>query len=926
MDINAQKYTYISPVDALEDHYYLHNAGENTACVVYLHGHGSHGDQPFTRKDVAGFLHPLIKMYNLSIVSPNLRDNAWMSPAAVTDLAVLLTGLKKKYSFSRFLFICGSMGGTGGLIFATLHPELVDGLGIMGGVTDIAEYCKYCAGMPDKPIMQEICQAITGVYTAEDYKKHCVLDNFEKLTMPLCFYHGGDDPVMPVSGMLELQRRMNDFPSAEFRVVPGTHDAPLAYMAEILEKISGLQDFDLLNKREHATARDGNPAGGVRDGYNFFAYYQGEYYIDHPDEVPECVRHARSIAYALANLPLDFAPDQMFFGGAELYFPARLPAGICPEDFQKKSAVSADNCQRGFAVGWDHTAADNRMLVEKGLGDFISRAQKAFERYHSPESMAMLISLKAVSDFFIRAANFWQEKRPQEAARLRHVATAPPETFAEALQLVWLIFIILEAQGRFHNALGRMDQYLYEVFRKDSIDKSTALNMLCHIFCKVEGLHQVTNICIGGVKPDGSDAVNELSYLILQAVGIVKSVSANLSARVHENIPDDFLRACIRLISTGIGFPAIMNDAVYISSLQKCGIPLEAARDYALFGCVEGNIPGRAPAWSDSRFNLAERFMEVVERLEEFSGYDGFYQAFAESVRNGLNEHLQNYNKKLLAFPADKFPDPLLSALTGDCIAAGKDINAGGAEFPRQHGVGMVGPATIADSLAAVKKLVFEEKRIGKKELLAALHDNFKNAEVLRQTLINCAPKFGNDDPYVDSIFADIVKLCGETANGMRCCDGGFLKSCMASNINNVACGRQIPATPDGRLAGEPLSDAASPSCGMDRSGPTAFINSITVPDYSAQNCTVVNMRFTPDMFADDSGVERMLVLLKKFISGKGHEIQFNVTDNEVLLKAVDEPEKFADLTVRVSGFSALFVRLSPEVQKDIIRRNIYGK
>lgn len=923
--MKAEKYTFTSSVDGLEENYYLHDAGSNTACLVWLHGHGSLGDQPFTRKDVNELLVPMVKMYDLSLFSPDLRGNAWMSPAAVTDLRDMLQLLKKEYGFSRFLFLCGSMGGTGALIFASQYPELVDGIGIMGGATDIARYRKYCAGRENKT-SREIYQAITENYSPEDFEKHNVCSNFANLKMPLCFYHGADDTVMPVSEMLELEKRMADFTSSEFKIVPGTHDAPLAFMQEIFAKISGLKDFRQVYEREHATAPDGGPMSGRLTGYNLFLFYQGEYWKTADEEKAVCIRHAESIRYALENLPLDFPEDQMFFGGIELFFRSELPPAISLDDYQENVSLASEKCLRNFSAGWSHTAPDYSTLMKEGLGGFITRAKSAYKKFRTEESLAMLISLQAVSEFFLRAADFSQSKRPVEASILRKNAWQAPDSFAGAIQLMWGIFIILEAQKRGHNALARMDQYLYENFRNDSIDKTTALNMLCHLFCKIEGLHQITNICIGGMKPDGSDACNELSFLILEAADRVHSASTNLSARINRNTPERFLRACIKLISTGIGFPALMNDHVFMASLQKCGIPLEAARDYALFGCVEGNIPGRAPAWSDSRFNLAENFCTVLEKLEDFETYQELFDAFSDSVKAAFRLHIEQFNTNLLKYPVDKFPDPLLSALTGSCIDKGMDINAGGADFPRQHGVGIVGPATVCDSLAAVKKLVFEEKRICKKELLEALHNNFNGSEILRKTLINCAPKYGNDDPFVDKIFASIVKLCGETAENMRICDGGYFKSCMASNIQNISCGRTVPATPDGRFAWTALSDAASPTGGMDKNGPTAFMNSVTIPDYTAQNCTVVNMRFLPEMFSDEKGFDCMLALVKKFIISGGHEIQFNVTDNKTLQDAVKNPDKYGDLIVRVSGFSAFFTRLSPEVQQDIIRRNAHGR
>lgn len=925
-NLDLEQCRFTSRVDGLADDYYLRNAGENTVCLIYLHGHGSSGDQFFSRKDIAEVVLPTIYDYNLSVISPNLRANAWMSPAAAADLAEILIENQKKYRFSRYIICAGSMGGTGALIFASLYPELIDGVGVLGAATDLSRYRDFCGSQSESSVLKSIYDAISSNYQDPDYERHSVCRNFSKLTMKLCYYHGDADQVIPVSEMLALKELMKEFPGAEFKTVPGPHDAPLPFFREVFEKLSGLMPYRQVFEREHADAPPGSPMGSGKQGFNLLGYHQGRYFAAHPSEEPKSILHARCLEYALEQLPMDFSQDQLFFGGKENFLTPELPENLTEEEYLKYELTTQNHLRRTFRVGWDHTVPDFNRIMKYGLGDFIRRAELCNESDPSPDREAMLISLKAISGFILRAADFWAEKRPKESARLRNIALNPPENFAEGLQLMWLIFCILEAQGRGSNAIGRMDQYLYEAFRKSKPDHTESLNMICHVFAKLEGFHEVSNICIGGVTSDGEDAANELSYLILKAVGLVRSSSTNLSARVYDHSTDEFLTACIRLIASGIGFPAIMNDEVYIPSLRSCGIPLDAARDYALFGCVEGNIPGRAPAWSDSFFSLPEKLIEVLEDLEDFECYQDLRDAFAESVKDGLKKHLEWYHDLLKKYPVDRFPDPLLSALTASCIERGLDINAGGAEFPRQHGIGMVGLANIADSLAAIKKLVFEEKRITKQELLTALKNNFENAEELRLTLINCAPKYGNDDEYVDSIAADVVRICSEGVAGLRIFDGGFCKACMASNVQNIGRGNVLPATPDGRFGWTPLSDAASPNGGLDRNGPTAFLNSILTPDYSGMNCTVVNMRFSPDMFADESGIQRMLVMLRKFIACRGHEIQFNVADSETLLDAKAHPEKYGDLIVRVSGFSAVFTKLSPEVQEDIIRRNVHGK
>ena len=244
LSMDAVRQDFISQVDGLKDYYYVRNSGENTLCVVYLHGHGSHGDQILTRPDVAAMYSVLDEKYKLSLIAPNLRDNAWMSRAAVEDLRNILQEAKQKYRFSRYVFLAGSMGATGALIFATLHPELVDGLGLMGAATDIFRYRNFCSCGDLSDVKYALFKAIDENYLPEDYELHNVCANFEKLTMPLVFFHGTEDPIMPVSEMTALQEKMKDFPNAYFRHVPGGHDAPLAYMVEIFERASMLKNYD----------------------------------------------------------------------------------------------------------------------------------------------------------------------------------------------------------------------------------------------------------------------------------------------------------------------------------------------------------------------------------------------------------------------------------------------------------------------------------------------------------------------------------------------------------------------------------------------------------------------------------------------------------------------------------------------------------
>lgn len=672
----------------------------------------------------------------------------------------------------------------------------------------------------------------------------------------------------------------------------------------------------------------GDPTRRCRRGPSMFARLCGDYLVDHPRGTqPECLRVARSRAHALANLPLHPGMVEAFWGGPAIAWEMPYAVTSLPRKGRDDAASQAawQATVRGFSVGMNHTIPDYQTLVDKGLGDFIERAREGLRRDPSPFREALLIVLQAVSAYMRRAAAFCRANHPDCAARLDRVAWDRPMTFAEGVQLILTVHDLLLADNGGANALGRLDQVLLPLYLADDAGRADALDALCHLLVAVDRYQDITNIVIGGVDPAGANAENPLSGLILEAVDRVKSPSTNLSARLHDASTDAFLRGCVRLIGTGIGFPAVFNDHVNIPMLVGAGIPIEAARDYALVGCVETVVPGRQVPWSDGRLNMPGIFCALMRRLETFETYEALWEALADHLADALRAYRDKYEDELARHPPADYPLPLLSALTRDCLARGRDVNDGGAEFPRFHGIGMMGLATLADSLAVIQKLVFAEKRIAPRQLSDALDQNFEGAEALRQICLNHAPKYGNDDPFVDAIAADIVRLASHLTAGLTLQDGGRLFSCMASNVQNVSAGASTPATPDGRFAGTPLSDAASPAAGRDREGPTAFVNSIITADYTAQNCTVVNMRFAPSLFEGEAGVVRMTALLRRFVAGRGHEMQFNVTDNGVLERAMAHPEAYGDLIVRVSGFSDYFVNLAPEVQRDILQRSLHG-
>jgi len=676
-----------------------------------------------------------------------------------------------------------------------------------------------------------------------------------------------------------------------------------------------------------------------RQLYDLARFQRGVFYQNHAADnaSPEALIRAMAFAHVLQNVPLEFYQADEICGDIS-WRVADLPADITPAAYEAAMTAHQAHPQRNFNVGNDHTLPDYPTLLELGIGGIIARAENVMNNTTDQEShdylVAMLTTLHDFSDFILRYAELAAASGDTEAAeRLRHISVKPPDTLHQAIQLLWLTHLALASEQRGHNAFGRVDQYLLPFYRRDlavgRLDRAKALELFCHWWSKIEGMHEVTNICIGGLTPDGRDATNELSYIVLEATALVMSPSTNISARLHDGTPEEFHRACARTIFTGIGFPAIFNDHVTIPALEKIGIPSEVARDHCMVGCIETMFPGRQQAWSDSRFNLPLYFSRALDQLrnEPERNFEHLMRIFDANIRQGLDAHIKWYNSELEKFPANRFPDPFLSSLTRDCIGRAKDINAGGAEFARFHGIAGMGLGTISDSVAAVKKLVFEEKKIDFDTLMKALDNDFAAAEDLRLTLLNHAPKYGNDDPYVDRIAAEVAALFCRVTLEYHTLDGGRFLPLLGANIQNISAGKEIKATPDGRHAGEPVSDAASPAFGRDATGPTAFIGSVSNPDYTlVPGGSVVNMRFSPDFFQGEEGITRFTAFTRTFVKRRIQELQFNFNSNETLHEALKNPEKFRNLVVRVSGFSAYFVTLMPEVQHDVIRRHAHGE
>lgn len=550
-----------------------------------------------------------------------------------------------------------------------------------------------------------------------------------------------------------------------------------------------------------------------------------------------------------------------------------------------------------------------------------------------------------------------------EVSRIcKKLSCQPPETFHEAVQSVWFLFVILHMESNASSfSPGRMDQYLYPYFRADMdkgiIDFSKALEIIECMWLKFNQIvyfrnsHSAKyfagfpigfNVAIGGQHADGSDASNELSYLFLKAQEHIGLPQPNLSARLYKNSPHEFLKWCVKVIAKGSGMPQCFNDEAIIPALKNQGISEKDAINYAIVGCVELTTHGNNLGWSDAAmFNMVkvlelalnngvcqltgEQLGLPLGDLTSYSTYEELEAVITKQMDYFIDKMIKSC-EVVEKIHMEVLPSPFLSSVIDDCIENGVDVTSGGAHY-NLSGIQIIQGANMADSLAAIKKLVYDEKRIDKDRLLNALRSNFKGDEPLRLTLLNHAPKYGNDIEWVDEIAHKWVRYFNEKLKNYRNIRGGPYHTGLYTVSAHVPMGQNVGATPDGRFEKEPLADGGmSPVYGRDIKGPTAVLKSVSrVDSMLGSNGTLLNMKFLPDFFNTESGVEKFAEFLKTFVKLKISHIQFNVIRKEDLIAAKKDPEKYRGLTVRVAGYTAYFTELADELQNEIIARTSYG-
>lgn len=590
------------------------------------------------------------------------------------------------------------------------------------------------------------------------------------------------------------------------------------------------------------------------------------------------------------------------FGGIRDDVRARLDAldpcdPACPEAANFWNAALAV-CDAGILLG--------RRYAEL--------ARREAERADSPGEQRRLLEIAEVCD-----------RVPARGAR----------TFREATQALWFAHVLTCAEDNINaNSIGRLDQILAPYYEQHAGDE--ALETMEELATKLYLDYDVQQICLGGQTPDGADGANEVTYIILEAtrqLGFIRCISV----RLHPRSPERLVRAAADLVRAGGGIPFFFNDDAIVRALTDRGIALEDARDYAPIGCVEITIPGRANPHAVSGWLNAAKCLELAlfdgvdprtgetlgsrtGALTDFATFDELVRACEAQVDHFARKIVYWCNRGELA-QREAGPMPCWSVMTDDCIARGRDITDGGARY-LYHSICFLGAANVADSLAALRKLVFDDKRIGAAEILDAVKRNFEGAEPLRRMLLNDAPKYGNDVPEVDELAADACRHFCTCMDRFRSPLGSRYFVHLFSFKCNVIFGKSTGALPDGRLAGQPLAYSLSPHQGRDQEGVTALMKSLAhIPHHLAAGSSAAIIEIDPVLLEGDAGLERMVSILRTGIDMGIGQMQFNVVSADQLEKALADPEHFGNVQVRVAGYSSRFCLLEPDLQRHIIAR-----
>jgi len=639
-------------------------------------------------------------------------------------------------------------------------------------------------------------------------------------------------------------------------------------------------------------------------------------------------------------------------------------AGIFTEFQEQRAPGHTVLGSKLFKVGFVQIIEEINTALQKI--DFINdkQASNKKEELNAMKIVANAIIMyaqrhsKKLAELAVNEKNLKRQNELIEMARIcSKVPANAPETVHEMLQHYWFIHlgVVTELNPWDSFNPGRLDQHLYPVYlndiEKNGVSKENIYELLQAFWVKFNNhpappkvgvtaleSNTYTDFCLintGGLKPDGTNAVNDVSFIILDVIEEMRLLQPSSMIQVSRQNPDAFIKRALKIAQTGFGQPSIFNSDAIIQELLNQGKNIVDARNGGASGCVETGAFGTESYILTGYFNLV-KVLEITlnngidpktgktigiktDNPENFSTYPKLFAAFKKQLNHFIDIKIKG-NNIIEKIWTDFLPAPFLSTLVDDCIANGKDYNAGGARYNTSYIQG-VGLGTITDSLTAIKYHVFDKKRFSLKNFMAELHNNFKNKSQLRHDLIYETPKYGNDDDYADQQAIEVFEAFYESVNGKPTARGGIFRINMLPTTCHVYFGHVTGATPDGRFAGMPISEGISPVQGADRNGPTSVLKSASKIDHLRTGGTLLNQKFTPSFFEYEGAYENLTALVRSYFKLNAHHIQFNVVNANTLREAQKEPENYKDLIVRVAGYSDFFNDLGEDLQNEIINR-----
>ncbi len=633
-------------------------------------------------------------------------------------------------------------------------------------------------------------------------------------------------------------------------------------------------------------------------------------------------------------------------------------------------------------TGMGHISPDYPKILPMGLRGVINSAKEMIEKTPvlTPEDMrkvdfwnSNIISCEAVirfaHKFSAHAAKLAEaEADPKRKAELEKIADVcsnvpenEPRDFWEALQFVWFLQLTIQIEDNGHSiAVGRLDQNLYPYYKKSVLDgdfpAEDAEELLAAFYIKCTEILKLRDsfdslafaaypmwqqMAIGGLTRDGRDATNELTFAVFKAWDLVQTVQPTMALQINDNTPKELMDVALSMVQKGYAIPAFYNDNLVSSLLQNKGATVEDSRDWTVHGCVEPYVQGKSDGRPNVGYVNAAKCIELVlnngwdpvAKCEmglktgdpsTFTSIKDFEEALHKQIVHFVKVMCEAYTK-VCAMHALYVPKGYASALVTDCIGRGKSLEEGGALY-NSSGVFLVAMANGADCLEAIDYVVFQEKMMDIKEFNEILLNNYEGNERLRNIILNKVDKYGNDRERVDGYANRMIRAYNAEMVKYRDSRGGTYENCILSTSFNVLQGKTIGATPDGRLAGEPVSDNASPMVGRDVTSPTATIKSVASIDQSdCNNGALFNIKFDPNIVQGEAGREILRNVIQSYFDMNGEHIQINVVDAETLLDAQEKPQDYKNLLVRVAGYSAYFVELDREVQNNIIGRTAHS-